>query len=623
MAAAGSMPRPSDIIAGSYRVERTIGTGGMGHVVAAVDIRTNAPVAIKLLGVKDDDTAVQRFFREARASMNIRCDHVVRVIEVGSVHGAQPFMVMERLTGQDLAVMVRGQKSLPVQDVVDIAVDTCDALAHAHASGVVHRDIKLSNLFYCEPNKIIKVLDFGISKSEDREVWERTLTRTGADAVLGSPPFMSPEQIRRPKEVDGRTDIWAMGVVLYRLTCGRMPFDGETVGELFATILERDPTPLTSMAPHVSPAIAAIIHKCLARDRQQRYANVGQIARDLLPYTTHKAAAEDAIRMQPPGAGMEEVGTMSLDGPMPAGTTGLSAAVANLPNAGSSGGYPAQSGLRDASRVSGNPPLPFSQPPPRASIPSAPSITQQPSRPSIPPPSHNFTPSGSYAPPQPHNFTPSGSYIPPQGYPPAPSSVPSIMSQVGAGGMGGAPRMPGGIASQLSTGPQPMWTGSGSTLAPEVMSATGGTMGGAAHPRRWPWIVVSFAALGLASVLAWGAASSGPATNGGTNGTRTSNSGGPLDTTTPVQPSTASTSSTTSASTGVTMSGTSSPGGVNTGANTSANTTTGAWMPGQPPGQGLPGQTAQGPKKVPRTGASATVKPAGGGLHDNPYAQPQ
>ncbi len=595
MAAAGSMPRPSDIIAGSYRVERTIGTGGMGHVVAAVDIRTNAQVAIKLLSVKDDDTAVQRFFREARASMNISCEHVVRVIEVGSVHGAQPFMVMERLTGQDLAVMVRGQKSLPVQDVVDIGVDTCDALAHAHATGVVHRDIKLSNLFYCEPQKIIKVLDFGISKSEDREVWERTLTRTGADSVLGSPPFMSPEQIRRPKDVDGRTDIWAMGVVLYRLMCGRMPFDGETVGELFATILERDPAPLTSMAPHVSPAIAAIIHKCLFRDRQQRYANVGQIARDLMPYTTHKGAAEDAMRVQPPGAGLEELGTMSLDGPLGGLPQAMSAAFANVQNAGSSGGYPAQSG---AGRISGTPPLPFSQPPPRPSMPSAPQITQQGSRPSIPP-QHQFTPSGSYAPPQPHAFTPSGSYTAPQ----ASSSVPSIVSHASHGG---TQRLPPGIASQLSTGPQPTWTGSGATLAPEVMTGPWGTQ--ANHPRRWPWIVVSFAALGLASILAWGATSANSnntITGSANGGPASSAAAAPLVDTKPTP---------------------AVPGSITiTGAVSGGSATPQGSPPSQQQSSAGAGAGIGLKKRIPNTNPTpgAVAKPGGGGLHDNPYPQQQ
>jgi serine/threonine-protein kinase len=600
MAAAGSMPRPSDVIAGSYRVERTIGTGGMGHVVAAVDIRTNQPVAIKLLSVKDDDTAVQRFFREARASMNIRCEHVVRVIEVGSVHGAQPFMVMERLNGQDLAVMVRGQKALPVQDVVDIAVDACDALAHAHATGVVHRDIKLSNLFYCEPERIIKVLDFGISKSEDREVWERTLTRTGADSVLGSPPFMSPEQIRKPKDVDGRTDIWALGVVLYRLLCGRMPFDGETVGELFATIMERDPAPLTSMAPHVSPAIAEIVHKCLKRDRLQRYGNVGQIARDLMPYTTHKAAAQDAIRVQPPGAsGMENLGTMSLDGPMPQQSGGSAfppgfvpaappSGVGNVANPGSNGGSSGGFSSQAGSRPSVPPPLPFSQPPPRASVPSAPQISPQPSRPSIPPPqSHQFTPTGGYALQQ---F--GGS-----------SSVPSIVSQSHA-------QAQLAMNGQLQTGPQQMWTGSGGTLSPEVFTGPVGTM--ANHPRRWPWIVMSFAALGLAIVLAWGAST--PASNmnnaGPSNGTMPS---AHVITPPPVTPP-------------VDTKGPTPP------VDTTTQQVTPQGPSAQPAGQGA-GQTAPtwqaGPngtqkrKPVPAPPPSNTAKPAGGGLHDNPYAQPQ
>jgi serine/threonine-protein kinase len=398
----------------------------------------------------------------------------VKVIEVGSVDGQQPFMVMERLNGQDLAARVRGGKTFELQQAVDIAIDVCDALAHAHAGGVVHRDIKLSNLFLCEPSGEVKVLDFGISKSEDREVWERTLTRTGADAVLGSPPFMSPEQIRTPKTVDGRTDIWAMGVVLYRVMSGRMPFDGETVGELFAAILERDPPYLTSVAPGIPPAVASVIHRMLSRDKMQRYGNTGQIARDLMPFTTKKSVAEDVIKLQPPGAVMETLGTMSLAGPVPGAIPppATSSNPMSHPGADGRASYPPQYYNTPNAGAFQQTPMPGYQhtPIPGAGYQHTP-LPPRSSNPSLP--QYHLTPT-----PPPFALTHNG--------------------QPGASQSGGYQQM---------QGPHPMW--GAATLSPEVLSQPVGTM--AQQPRRWPWIVLSFAAVAVASVLAWTA--SAPPTN--------------------------------------------------------------------------------------------------------------
>jgi serine/threonine-protein kinase len=286
-----SVPTPGTLVAGRYRVGTMIGEGGMGVVLAAIDEKEQRDVALKVLQLTGEQN-IERFLREARLSMKIASDHVVRVWEVGAM-GHMPFFVMERLNGEDFGIKVR-EGPLDLVDVADCIVQTCEALAHAHGAGIVHRDVKASNLFeHILPNgdKIVKVLDFGISKSFDTgpNNVERTLTRTRDGGFLGSPPYMSPEHVKDPRNVDARSDIWSLGVVAYRLLSTQFPFPGETTGEVLAAILEGKPRRLRQLLVEVPESLDHIIlERCLARDREKRFPNIGELARAFAPYASAK-----------------------------------------------------------------------------------------------------------------------------------------------------------------------------------------------------------------------------------------------------------------------------------------------------------------------------------------------
>jgi serine/threonine protein kinase len=287
----GADVRAGDLVAGHYRVERVIGSGGMGVVVAARDERTGEAVAVKLLRSIDDTRAVERFFREARAMGKLDSEHVVRVRDAGS-DGRKPYLVMDRLEGVDLAARTKQIGPLSVRESADHVIEACEALSHAHSKGIVHRDVKPSNLFLHTVNgkTILKVLDFGISKVQTRDVWERTLTTTDDGGVLGSPPYMSPEQVRDPKAVDSRTDVWSLGVVLYKILSGAVPYDGDSVGEVFAKVLER-PYASLRVTTDVPDEIDAIVRRCLAKDRNERWSHVGELAVALAPFASPDRAA--------------------------------------------------------------------------------------------------------------------------------------------------------------------------------------------------------------------------------------------------------------------------------------------------------------------------------------------
>src|SRR5689334_443951 len=220
--------QPGQMLADKYRVERILGTGGMGIVVAARHVELNVLVAIKFLlpHVLSNQTAVARFAREARAAVKIKSVHVARVSDVGTLETGAPYMVMEFLRGQDLSTLLRERGPVPYPDAVDFVLQACEALAEAHALGIVHRDLKPANLFMitaADGTPCIKVLDFGISKITQPGTSDPDYGMTKTQTLTGSPLYMSPEQMTSSRAVDGRTDIWAMGTILFELVCGRPP----------------------------------------------------------------------------------------------------------------------------------------------------------------------------------------------------------------------------------------------------------------------------------------------------------------------------------------------------------------------------------------------------------------
>jgi serine/threonine-protein kinase len=272
-------------LAGKYRVERVLGKGGMGLVVEARHIKLDEPVAIKLLrpAMMEVDGMVARFVREARAASKIKSEHVVRVTDVDILPDGVPYMVMELLSGSDFFDLRTQQGKLGVAEVVGWVVQACDAVAEAHALGIVHRDLKPSNLFLHrrgDGKDIVKVLDFGLSKVD--APGEMETTRTGQ--VLGSPKYMSPEQMLSMHDVDGRSDIWSLGVILYELCTGQAPFAGDTTPRVCAQVLNAEPPPPSTLRPDLPDGLDAIILRCLRKERAQRFPNIGELVAAIVPF---------------------------------------------------------------------------------------------------------------------------------------------------------------------------------------------------------------------------------------------------------------------------------------------------------------------------------------------------
>jgi len=279
-----------DVVAGKYRVERVLGQGAMGIVVAARHEELGQKVAIKLLhpDVSASDDGRERFLREARAAAKLESDHVARVFDVGTFGEKNAYMVMEHLEGSDLEKYLDSHGALPIDEAVDYVLEALEALAHAHAHGMVHRDIKPSNLFLVERvdgTRRVKILDFGISKTEAGLGVSSpgSSTLTSPHAVLGSPAYMAPEQIRSSKNVDQRADIWSVGVMLYELVTGKSPFIGESVGDTLARVLASRPEPITQLRPNVPLALVNAVERCLETDESKRFQNVSELADALAP----------------------------------------------------------------------------------------------------------------------------------------------------------------------------------------------------------------------------------------------------------------------------------------------------------------------------------------------------
>jgi serine/threonine protein kinase len=254
----------------------------MAVVIGATHLRLQQPVALKFLlpELAQNHEVVERFIREARASAQLRGEHVCRVSDVETAETGAPYIVMELLDGRDLASLLAAKRSLPVPLVADYVLQACVGVAEAHALGIVHRDLKPGNLFLTgrpDGTPLIKVLDFGIAKAQRDQAFSLTHTST----VLGSPSYMSPEQLRSPRVADVRSDIWSIGVILYELVSGRPPFIGESLTAL-ALHITIDPAP--PLIGRIPPGFDSIVYRCLAKDPTQRYSDLGELAHALAPY---------------------------------------------------------------------------------------------------------------------------------------------------------------------------------------------------------------------------------------------------------------------------------------------------------------------------------------------------
>ncbi len=284
---------PGDLIAGKYEVEKLIGSGGMGYVVSALHVELGERVALKFLRPEalQIEELVERFAREARAAAKIRSEHIARVFDVGSLPDGVPFIVMEFLEGKDLCDLLHQNGPMPIKIAVEYVMQACEALAAAHAAGIVHRDIKPENLFltkHAQQLDFIKILDFGISKvALAQGKGKRANVRT--QMPLGSPVYMSPEQIRSSEHVDARTDIWSLGCVLFELLTGHLAFDEPSLMQLSAAILEHEPVPLRELLPEAPPELEAVLAKCLEKDANNRYGNIAELAIALYPFAPRRS----------------------------------------------------------------------------------------------------------------------------------------------------------------------------------------------------------------------------------------------------------------------------------------------------------------------------------------------
>jgi serine/threonine protein kinase len=277
-----AVPATSGQLIGAYRLVSMLGTGGMGAVWLAEHTLLGRRVAIKFLHaeVSRDPANVERFFAEARAATRIADPGIIVVYDFGWHTDNGAYIVMELLGGESVAARLRAGR-FSVSDAVRVVQQSATAMAVAHGRGIIHRDLKPDNIFLIPDPSVtggerIKILDFGIAKLVGDE--HGTVTRTRTGAIMGTPTYMSPEQCRGVGDIDQRTDIYALGCVLFELLCGRLPFVGSTPGDMIASHLLEAPQPPSALSPAVPDTIDAIVLRCLAKDAKDRYATMTELA---------------------------------------------------------------------------------------------------------------------------------------------------------------------------------------------------------------------------------------------------------------------------------------------------------------------------------------------------------
>jgi serine/threonine protein kinase len=441
---APKLPSVGDVVGGKYRVDRVIGRGGMGTVLAVRHLGLDEARALKLMlprGLELPQSR-ERFFREARAAAKLRSENAVAVHDVGVLPDGFPYIEMELLEGADLAQMLKRNPSIPYASAVEWIAQACDAVGEAHAHGIVHRDLKPGNLFLCRTpsgRELVKVLDFGIAKTASADT---DPTLTGTNASFGSPMYMSPEQMRGARFADPRSDIWGLGVVLFELLTGKRPFAAESVTAL-ALVVTGDPAPHPrSMRADIPAEVDAVVMRCLEKQPDKRFASAGDLA----------VALRAAIGLTPPPPRGSLASLPLLPrAPSVAGTPipsiPIPVAPGSQPSQPSQLSVPSQPSLLSHSQLSHpslSRPSPPQAPPPQASPPVA--EPPQPPRPPLPsdptnvvspphaphpyqapaPSSPNFGPPRTPAPttPLPPNLSPT-SYVT-SGSSPMTSSRPSV-----------------------------------------------------------------------------------------------------------------------------------------------------------------------------------------------------
>jgi serine/threonine protein kinase len=286
---------PGTVIGRKYRVDRILGQGGMAVVLAATDTQLERPVALKLMlpELLTDEVAVARFVREARAAVRLRTEHVAHVYEVGTTDEGAPFMAMEYLEGSDLDALLQKSGVLRIEDACDYVLQACEAISEAHAAGIVHRDLKPHNLFLTHrPNgsPLVKVLDFGISKVDRTADGKKQLDLTRTRSTLGSPLYMAPEQMRSTRAVDGRADIWALGVILYELLTGQVPFMSTTMQELTLMIAQDPAVTPRAHRPDLPEGLAEVVLRCLQKEPEGRFPSIAALVSALVPFSARSSA---------------------------------------------------------------------------------------------------------------------------------------------------------------------------------------------------------------------------------------------------------------------------------------------------------------------------------------------
>jgi serine/threonine-protein kinase len=301
------------VLDGKFQIEKPLASGAAGDVYEALHLGLNSRVAVKVLRPGAPETADirrKRFMREARVAARIRSDHVVRVFDIIAPERGPTYIVMELLQGETLAQRVRRVGALPAAEAVDYVVQAAKPLGEMHDAGIVHRDVKPSNLFLArdaDGKNRIKLLDFGVAAFQ-QPVARHESSITLSEAIVGTPRYMAPEQVQSSKRIDARADVWALGVTLYELLAGCPPFDGQTVLAVLNQIENQEPRRLAERRPDLPSPLVALVHSCLAKDPEKRPTNARAVAEALVAFSSEGGPSTDDVAVVPSRPSFPRVG---------------------------------------------------------------------------------------------------------------------------------------------------------------------------------------------------------------------------------------------------------------------------------------------------------------------------